>query len=80
MIEKNIGNIERIFRVLFGVILAAWAAIQPDLNGIEWFVLVISLMLVLNGVFSRCYFWYILDINTCSKKDKNCIENETPCL
>jgi len=24
----------------------------------------VSLALILNGVFSRCYLWYILEINT----------------
>jgi hypothetical protein len=38
------------------------------LNGIEWFVTVIALFLILNGIFSRCYLWYILDINTTRKR------------
>lgn len=80
MIEKNIGNIERVFRLLFGLAFAGWVAIQPHLNGIEWFVLIVSLMLILNGVFSRCYFWYLLDINTCKPDDEQCIERSSSCL
>ncbi len=80
MIEKNIGNIERVFRLSFALVLTTWALLQPELNGIEWFTLVIALMLFLNGVFSRCYFWYFLDLNTCSDKNKDCDSAKTTCL
>lgn len=65
MIERNLGNIERVIRLFFGLAFFAWAATRPALNGIEWFVIVISIALVLNGIFSRCYLWFVLDINTC---------------
>jgi hypothetical protein len=65
MIEKNIGNFERLFRLLFGLVFGGWVAVQPSLNGIEWFVLIMSMMLILNGIFSRCYLWYVLEVNTC---------------
>jgi len=68
MLEKNLGNIERVVRLLAGVFFMGWALTQHGMNGIDWFVVVISLMLILNGIFSRCYLWYILDINTCAKK------------
>ena len=64
MIERNLGNVERVSRLLFGVIFATWAFSQPVLNGVEWFVIVISIALILNGIFSRCYLWYVLDLNT----------------
>ncbi len=64
MIERNLGNIERILRLMAGLLLGAWAIAQPALNGVEWFVIVISLALILNGVFQRCYLWFVLDINT----------------
>lgn len=80
MIEKNLGNIERVFRLLFGLAFAGWIVSQPELNGIAWFALVVSIMLILNGVFSRCYVWYIFDISTCSRNDKECIEDSTSCV
>jgi hypothetical protein len=64
MIERNLGNIERVVRLLFGAALACWALLQPAMNGVEWFIVVISLALILNGIFSRCYLWYVLEINT----------------
>jgi hypothetical protein len=65
MIEKNIGNIERLVRIALALCLAAWAYRQRELNGIDWFVVAVAVALFLNGVFSRCYLWYVLDINTC---------------
>ena len=64
MIERNLGNMERVIRLLAGLLLLAWATMQPTMNGIEWFILAISVALVLNGVFQRCYLWFVLDINT----------------
>lgn len=64
MIERNLGNIERVVRLFLGLVFAGWAFMQPTMNGVEWFVVIVSLALILNGIFSRCYFWYLLDINT----------------
>ena len=72
MIERNLGNVERVARLIFGLFFLAWALMQPVLNGIEWFVVVISACLILNGIFSRCYLWYILDVNTCPEGHENC--------
>lgn len=67
MIEKNLGNLERVVRLALGVCFAIWTMLQPTMNGIEWLVMVVSLALILNGVFSRCYLWYILDIDSSAK-------------
>lgn len=70
--ERNLGNIERVGRLMMGLAFFAWAFNQPHMNGIEWFVIAVSGMLMLNGIFSRCYLWYVLDINTC--EDEDCVE------
>ncbi|MCB1690410.1 MAG: DUF2892 domain-containing protein [Halioglobus sp.] len=67
MIERNLGNFERVVRFLLGVVFAMWALSQPAMNVIEWFVTFVSLALILNGIFSRCYVWYLLDIDTTQK-------------
>ncbi len=72
MIERNLGNIERVVRLMLGLALLGWALMQPSLNGAEWFVIAISAFLMMNGIFSRCYLWYILDINTCDPRDEDC--------
>lgn len=68
MIERNLNNFERVFRLILGLVFFAWALSQPSLNAIEWFVTVIALALILNGIFSRCYLWYVLELNTYDDK------------
>ena len=63
MIDKNLGNFQRIVRLVTGVLLALWAVSQPSLNGIDWFVITVAVCLIANGIFSRCYAWYLLDID-----------------
>jgi len=72
MIERNLGNVERILRLLLGAGLMLWALGQDVMNLADWFVVIISVALILNGIFSRCYLWYLLDISTCQSNDKNC--------
>lgn len=72
MIERNIGNAERIVRFSFGLIFAAWALSQPSINtAAEWFVIIVAASLMLNGIFSRCYLWFLLDVNT-NESGKRC--------
>jgi hypothetical protein len=78
MFEKNLGNIERILRLLTGIFFIGWALMQDTMNGIDWFIVIVSLMLILNGIFSRCYLWYILELDTRSSKDSATNIN-TPC-
>lgn len=72
MIERNLGNVERTLRVLLAVVFAGWAFQQAAMNAVEWFVIAISTALFLNGVFSRCYLWYVLDVNTCESPGGDC--------
>ena len=72
MIEKNLGNIERVIRLAFGIGLAILAFSQPQLSPVEIFTLVIALFLVLNGVFSRCFLWRALGINTLKPHPSEC--------
>ncbi|MCB1729227.1 MAG: DUF2892 domain-containing protein [Halieaceae bacterium] len=71
MIDRNIGNVERLLRLAMGLALTLWAYQQNALNAVDWFVVVIAVALVLNGIFSRCYLWYVLDINTCGNERGN---------
>lgn len=73
MIEKNLGNMERVIRALIGIGLIAWALfLQPALSLAEWFALVVAVVLLLSGIFSRCYLWYVLDINTRGRDGEAC--------
>ncbi|MFT6050866.1 MAG: hypothetical protein ACI9B9_000505 [Halioglobus sp.] len=64
MIERNLGNLERLIRVAIGLGLCGWLAVQPSVSGFDWLIAAASLLLLLNGVFSRCYIWYVLDLDT----------------
>jgi hypothetical protein len=67
--ERNPGNIERVVRLLFGLALGGWALTQSHTNGVDWFVTAVALSLILIGVFSRFYLWFLLDVNTHEKAD-----------
>lgn len=64
MIERNLGNAERVIRLAMGLLFGGWALLQAPLHGGEWALVALFVVLVLNGIFSRCYLWYVLDINT----------------
>ncbi len=73
MLERNLGNIERAIRLVFGIGFLIWAFTRPDMSPIDWFVVVVSVMLVLNGIFSRCFIWWMLGLNTYKPAtDANC--------
>ena len=72
MFERNLGNIERAVRFLFGIGFAVWAFSQSYMNPIEWFVVAVSLMLMLNGIFSRCFIWWMLGLNTFKTSEASC--------
>ena len=76
-IEQNLGNVERVLRLIAGIAFALWAISQPALNGIEWFITAVAIALILNGVFGRCYLWYVLDVNTCDRPDGDCSGSAT---
>ena len=72
MIERNLGNVERVVRLIIAAIFMVWATNQHSMNGIEIMVVVIAVLLMLNGLFSRCYFWYFLDLNTADNEKSHC--------
>ena len=72
MIERNLGNVERLIRLAGGLLFLVWSLNQPALRFTEYFVMVVATALILNGVFSRCYLWYVLDIKTCERDGKDC--------
>ncbi len=65
MIAKNLGNAERIVRLLLGVLVAGITAMQPEFGAFETLTSIIALFLVLNGLFGRCYLWFLLDVSSC---------------
>lgn len=72
MNEKNIGNVERVIRVVFAVGLTIWILSQPSFSLTEAFVALTAFFLFLNGVFSRCYLWFVLEVNTTPRIPGHC--------
>jgi uncharacterized membrane protein HdeD (DUF308 family) len=68
MIERNLGNLERVIRLALGMIIVGLAISAPTLSLTELFVSFIGLTLILNGAFSRCYVWYFLKLNTTKQR------------
>jgi len=71
MIERNLGNLERVIRLALGMIIVGLAVSAPTLSLTELFVGFIGLTLILNGVFSRCYVWYFLNLDTTEQIEAN---------
>jgi hypothetical protein len=74
MIERNLGNLERLIRFFVGLAITAWALMLPSITLTEIFVVLVGLMLIFNGLFSRCYVWYILNLNTFKSADVDCAD------
>jgi hypothetical protein len=72
MIERNLGNTERVLRLILGIILAGWAVSRGQADIPAAIALLAALALVLNFWFSRCYLWSLLGINTCNPEDEEC--------
>jgi hypothetical protein len=62
-LEKNIGNVERIIRVIFGLVLISMAFVGP---ANLWFLL--GLIPLLTGLLGTCPPYQLFGINTCQKK------------
>ena len=69
MIERNVGNVERILRFTFGVGLIVLLLSQPAVTAVEWFIGALAVMLILNGISARCFFWSWFGVNTRTSKD-----------
>jgi len=59
------------FFLFFAIVFGLWALSRPDMDIAEWVVLLLALCFFLNGLFSRCYLWYFLDLNTYDESQKN---------
>ncbi|MEQ8517174.1 MAG: DUF2892 domain-containing protein [Chromatocurvus sp.] len=72
MIDRNLGNTERVLRLIGAIILAAWAASRSSHDILTPLALLAALALTLNFLFSRCYLWSLLGFSTCDDAEKGC--------
>jgi hypothetical protein len=72
MIERNLGNTERVLRLVGAICLAAWAASRNRIDLLTFFALLGAGALTLNFLFSRCYLWALLGLNSCEEGRDDC--------
>lgn len=63
--NKNVGNIERIVRVVIGLAIIIWGFYAKNWWG------AIGIIPLVTGLIGWCPLYALLRINTCSLKDKN---------
>ena len=66
MFSKNVGGIDRILRVVAGLVLIGLFFAFPDASWRYW--LLIGVVPLITGLFSMCPLYSILGINTCPVK------------
>ncbi len=60
---KNVGGIDKILRIVFGVALIASTFLVPVMNPWGW----VGIVPLLTGLFNFCPLYPLLGISTCSK-------------
>ena len=63
MFKSNVGSLDRLLRVVAGIVLVALFFIYPD-AGWRWFTL-IGIVPLVTGLMGSCPLYSILGINTC---------------
>lgn len=63
MFEKNVGGVDRIFRIVIGLALILGFFLNTE-SSLRWLYL-IGFVPFLTGVFQTCLLYRVLGINTC---------------
>lgn len=63
--EKNVGSIDRIIRIVVGIVLLLWGLGSGGLLG--WIAVIIGLIALLTGILGTCWLYKLLKINTNKK-------------
>jgi hypothetical protein len=67
MFKTNVGNVDRIIRVLVGIVLVGAYFIFPE-HGYRWIYALLGVIALATGIMSTCPLYSILGINTCPMK------------
>lgn len=63
--EKNVGSIDRIIRIVVGIVLLLWGVGNGGLLG--WIAVILGLIVLLTGILGWCWLYKLLKINTNKK-------------
>jgi len=64
--KKNVGNWDRILRVVVGAVLVIWFFMVPDSSYRYW--LLLGLIPLITGLVGTCPIYSMLGMNTCPMK------------
>lgn len=62
----NVGSLDRLLRLVLGVVLIALSIILVGLGGWQWLLAVVGAILLLTGLFRFCPAYRLLGIRTCA--------------
>lgn len=66
MFSKNVGGIDRVLRILVGIVLLAMFFLFPDASWRYWTL--IGIVPLATGLLSTCPLYSIIGLNTCPVK------------
>jgi len=72
MINRNLGPTERLLRLSCAVLLTGWLLARGSHDILSVVAGIAALALFANAIFSRCYLWALLGINSCDPEDEHC--------
>ncbi|MCA8868044.1 MAG: DUF2892 domain-containing protein [Rhodobacteraceae bacterium] len=64
MFAKNIGTVDRVLRIVPGVILIALFLFYPALGGWKWAALVVGVIVLVTAFISTCPLYSVLGVHT----------------
>jgi len=66
--EKNVGMIDRVLRIILGIVLIAAFALHWVAAPWSYLVLLIGIIALVTGVFGTCALYSLIGMNTLGKK------------
>ena len=66
MFSRNVGGIDRVLRILVGIVLLAMFFLFPDASWRYWTL--IGIVPLATGLLSTCPLYSIIGLNTCPLK------------
>lgn len=67
MFKTNVGGLDRVVRIVLGLVLIVWWYMAPAVAW-HWVALVVGLVALLTGLMSSCPLYSVLGVNTCPLK------------
>ena len=66
--EKNVGMIDRVIRIILGIILLYLFAVKMVAAPWSYLVVLIGLILLITGIIGTCALYSLIGMNTLGKK------------